>query len=57
MKKALLIILLAAWWHLLIWEAQLGLNVLLFSVSIIAVFPGPSQKLLRAQKYQKILNN
>ena len=36
MKKSLLILLLAIWWHLLIWEAGLGLNVLLFSVSITA---------------------
>lgn len=36
MKKSFLILLLALWWHLLIWEAQLGLNTLLFSVSITA---------------------
>ena len=36
MKKTLLILLMAIWWHLLIWEAGLGLNVLLFSVSITA---------------------
>ncbi len=36
MKKILLILLLAIWWHLLLWEAQPGLNVLLFSVSITA---------------------
>jgi len=36
MKKTLLILLLAIWWHLLIWEAQMGLNVLLFSASITA---------------------
>lgn len=36
MKKSFLILLLALWWHLLTWEAQLGLNTLLFSVSITA---------------------
>lgn len=36
MKKTLLILLVAIWWHLLIWEAQLGLNVLLFSLSLTA---------------------
>ncbi len=44
MKKPLFIILLAIWWHLLIWEAQLGLNVLLFSVSITAVIPWAKPK-------------
>ena len=34
MKKTLLILLMAICWHLLIWEAGLGLNVLLFGVSI-----------------------
>jgi hypothetical protein len=36
MKKILLVLLLAIWWHLLIWQAQMGLNTLLFSVSISA---------------------
>lgn len=36
MKKTLLILFLSIWWHLLTWEAQLGLNTLLFSISITA---------------------
>lgn len=39
MKKPLLILALAIWWHLLAWEAAMGLNVLLFSLSIALAIP------------------